>query len=327
MVQSCLAGPCLGFSRVDIQSIFGFAFMLLALAWTWFAFVAPARFGRMNALRYVRAVYQFLMLGGAQRFEALSGQIQWSSKSIIKHASGQARRAPRKWGEDQRRLPRTAGFAREVLGLLPHRPFCRFLVAESPTTAIALLHDAADAKLYSLEIGHFAHQISNAAIEDRASLLYHEAEMFTGIIGRLQSFKKALFGCHELIEWSGHSSLDLDHRFARRMTGDQVTYYGECVLTTFDDYIKHNGPYSRSSCLNRALEELSSFTGDLYTLDQQKVYPSEPYEKTSAVMKTLREMIRKLDKAEDNAWLDVSLRPRDRFHDETIFNLICEHAV
>lgn len=318
--------PAFGFNRVDIQTIFGASLLALVLIWTWFASVSPAKFGRWNDVRYVQAVYHFLLRGGPEQLEALSKEIPMSSKALVKYASLPASRTKTSLQRDtknSRARPQTSLVARDVLALLPHRPFCRFLVAGSPTTAIVLLQDAAEAKLYGREVGQFAHQIANAAIENTDSILYHESGLFGGLIGDLKSFRMALFGDFALVDRPRHSALDLDWKFAGKMSAEQVGMYGECVLTTFRAFIKDGIPGTRPRSLSRAIQKLAEFTNGLYKLDQIKVSLNDESSKTFEVMQTLMAMIEALGEA-DSQWSKVGLRSPKNYYAESVYDAIAE---
>lgn len=319
--------PAWGFSRPEIQSGLGLWFLALILIWTLSAFVGPIKFGPTNAKRYARTLYQFLMRGSREDLDAAALELSRSSAKIIKAASLAEARSREASIHEISALRQSPFYAHDILLMIAHKRLCRHIVINSPVTAIILIECCKDRKLYA-PLGQFLHQLTHAALQDRDSIVYHEGDYFTGLIGRMQSFLKAVYGSYDLIEASGHSALDLDHRFAWEIEANQLSMFSKMVLTTFVGYLKQRPTLPYSYSLHRALDQIAGCTSDLRTLDQLKdYYPNNAAAKVSVATDLLKEMIEKLDKHQNPSRSKPQLRVLDHFHSRSIFDTIAECMV
>jgi hypothetical protein len=188
--------------------------------------------------------------------------------------------------------------------LLSNRKLCRHIIASSPVTAIAFMQEAAKQEKYELPLGGFARKITEEALRNRDSILFHEDELGADVLGMVQPFSKAMYGNYKLVEGTSRGidgPLDIDWRLARELDGDQFETYCRIVLLTFRDYVAKGSYRSRSTALYRAFEHIQTAGEEVYKLDQQPDrYPSgNASKRLSAAVHFVADAIRALGEQAD----------------------------
>ncbi len=256
-----------GFSRSAIQGIWGALFLLTAILWLCFAFVAPPIFGRWNYRRFEDAVARAVFRGSDMHLAILAAELSRSSESLIKFANA------RQVGPNQRPL-KVHMAANRVLDLIGNRKLCRHIVASAPGTATSLMHFASREQARGLPLGSMAQKITAEALLNRDSILYHEDELTWDVLSRQQSFSKAMYGDFPLVEsisTTFQSPLDLDYQLSWDLDGDQFEAYCRIVLITFKSYVTTGRYQHHSYVLVRALKIITDAGHELYKLNNQSM--------------------------------------------------------
>lgn len=69
------------------QGLLGGIFFLTFLAWAWFAFIRPPRFGQRNAERFAGALYSSIVRGAPEELGIVADELADSARSLISFAT------------------------------------------------------------------------------------------------------------------------------------------------------------------------------------------------------------------------------------------------
>jgi hypothetical protein len=222
-------------NQVLWQAAFAMIFFGLAMTWVWYAFLGRTRYTRRNYKRFAQALYFYILKGSETELPIIAAELQRYGASIVRLSDegGRGRPAPRK-----PRAPGAAEYAHDIILLIANRKFCRHIVASSPSTAIVFFQSMTDLKKYYLPISQFAVNISNEALTNKDSILYHEDEGYhSGLLGYVKPFSKSLYGDFELVESLASfdkSPLDIDYRLPWSWDAKQAEAYCRATLITLE---------------------------------------------------------------------------------------------
>lgn len=316
--------PAWGVSRASLQGLFGAFFLSTVLLWIWFAYMRPPVFGRWNYKRYYHALFRTIVRGSEPQLTGLAGELVRSAKPLVRLWKPNIANA-RKPSKRSREL---SAYANDAILLLNNRKLCRHVIASAPITAIVFMQEAAQQERYSIPLGGFARNVTEEALRNRDSILFHEDRYGSDILGMVQPFTTAMYGNYRLVEGissPGDSPLDIDWRFAWEMDGPQFEAYCRITLLTFKDYIKSGSYHSHSTVLYRAFKIIEGAGQEMYKLDNQPfdATDSAPQRRLSAAVNFVNEVIDFLGEEEN---LDFGrLRPQQNvYHGVTIFDRIAE---
>jgi hypothetical protein len=266
-------------------------FLLLTLTWLYYAFIRPPVFGRRNAFRYARCLYQRLLKGSDVELPIIADELARSASALIaksaldppRYAVADPPQAPcaarRLWLSLSSRLPfrksnkpSVERCAHDILLMIANRRFCRYMVMSAPGTVIELFNEAAKRDVPGLPLGQFARNVATEAFANKDSSLYHEDEGFeSGYFGYVKPFSHAVFGNFDLVEGLGDrfgSPLDIDYRARDAWDAEQLEAYTRCALITFNDYLnRRQSLFHHSFALHRALSNIEQICSGLYMHD------------------------------------------------------------
>jgi hypothetical protein len=257
--------PYLLSSQAYWQFALGLMFLGVGLIWLWYAYISVPKYGRSNALRFIRAVYRYVMQGAEDDLAIIADELERSAKRIVDFALTPAPRDGR---------PKAEPLARDLLLILGNRRFCRHVAGKAPNFAIALFRAVSEAKRYGLPLSQFASGLSTEALLNKDSLLYHEEHGFySGYFGYTRPFTNSIYGDYRLVEGlaanGGNSPLDVDLEVRWKFDSQQLEAYARAVLTTFKSALAAGAFYESSYALNRAFEVLQRGCSDIYRLAEQ----------------------------------------------------------
>ena len=258
-----------GVRRATIQALLASPFLIVILAWLWFAFLRRPVFDRWNYKRFHGAILWRMIRGSTAELTAIAGEIGFVAESLVAH-SGLSLTAKRRATEGKA-APGIAIYAHDTLLLLGHRKFCRVVVASSSDTAVALMWAAALKEKYQIPLGRFVQNITAEAILNPDSPLYHEdRHSLMGVFGEMRPFTMAMYGDYKLVEGIGEvasSPFDLDWEIMRALTARQWQAYCDIVLVSFEAFLGEGNLSRNSSLLARAFGEIAQASQDSYQLD------------------------------------------------------------
>jgi hypothetical protein len=234
-------------------------FLGLVITWMHYAFIKPPIFGRNNYQRYAQELYRIVLKGSEAELPIIAHELAASAKSLVTLAAGLVKvRAEVK----EKQKPCAEGYASDMLQLIANRRFCRHLVASSPLTAIRFLDAVAESKEYRVPIGLFAQNVSTEAIRNKDSGLYHEdAGYYSGLLGYIKPFSRALYGNYELVEaLQDHSPLDIHYKSVWAWDADQFETYCRVAQMTLKSYLEGGHWEQHSYVLTRALHDIQKTT-------------------------------------------------------------------
>ncbi len=251
------------------QAILAGLFLLTFLVWAWFALIRPPTFGKVNAKRFVQTLSKFILRGSPVELAVIADEVGASARAMVHYATNKARlENVGVEGEDaapQRDLPEVEAYANDLLLLIADKRFCRAIVESSPGTALAVFREMGAAKKYGICVDIFAKNIVNAALANKDSFLYHEADGYeSGLIGYHKPLSQAMFSDYEMVETIG-TMLDPDVWAKSKWDADQWEAYCRVVLITFRDYVDKQFS-NHSFVLYRAKGYIEDAASDLYKL-------------------------------------------------------------
>ena len=280
-----------------LQGVLGLLFFALALTWIWVAFVRPPRFGRGNCQKFAQELYLRLLQGVENELPTIASELARSAQSIVKWAReiGTGPVYGVIAGRD-----RVSRSATDILLMIGNRKFCRHVVANAPGTAMAFLGATVDARKYNLPLSQFARNVSNEALLNKDSMLYHEDHgYYSGFFGYVRPFSSMLYGNYELVEAlgsNGSSPLDLDLKTKWSLDAEQVEAYCRAIKIPFEGYLDSGHWGQHSFALYRAFGDVQRSCSDLYKLNKlEDFYNSDTAERLNAVVTFVEEMLAVLD--------------------------------
>ena len=282
-----------GYSMAVWQASLGLVFLCTFIAWIWYAYMRPSKFGPKNAARYAREMYHHILTGNESNLAVIADELKSSSEELCKYAPSIPRhyRTPDEPARARSKFSEVEVCAHNILELLANRNFCRQIVRTSPATAIYLMEDAAKLKKYHLPLGLFANNITIEALRYEQSLLYMETEQFTaGLLGNMQPFRKAMYGDWRLVEGLGNacltSPLDISFGAVLDWTGEELTVYGKAIITTMTSWLRETQGRQHSSALDRAINFMEGQLSGAYRINiaNSSLYDSPEYARFNAVV-------------------------------------------
>ncbi|MFM0263112.1 hypothetical protein [Paraburkholderia sediminicola] len=272
------------------QALLGLCFLATFLAWAWFAFVCPQKYGRSNYRRYGNALYRIVLKGAPSELAIIADEMTKSIPSLIRYATefdGQER------SQVDVRTPVSA-CADDLLLLIADKRFCRAVVEFSPDTALTLFQVIAATSKSRVHVGTFARNLVKEALANPDSFLYHESEGYeSGFLGYYKPLTQAIFANYHIVEAIG---TPLDAHPDSDAPAFQWKAYCRIAQITFSNYVK-TGHGQHSFVLFRALGYIKSATMDLNVLDKSTLSLSgcNEYEKLEAAMNFVAAAIAALD--------------------------------
>ncbi len=296
------------------QGLLGLTFLLTFLGWAWFAFVRPARFGPVNAERYVRAVYQAILRGSADELAVLSDEIARSASRLIEYApSTHSRWKPSRTssGVAEQPLRKVEGYANDFLLLIADRRFCRAVVAKGPILALEIFGEIALQKKYDVAIGTFTRNIVGEALLHTDSFLFHETEGYqVGLLGHYKPLSQAIFGDYAMLTGIG-TALDADVGESFSWNSNTWIAFLRAARLALKAYVDAGFPFS-TTVLSRLYSRLEVATLDLYQIDGSKTleWRTGPYSTLKAVVDFIKDSIEILGKMPVPEYIELRIHKR-----------------
>lgn len=292
--------PAWGVTRASIQGFFGGLFLTTVLLWIWFAYLRPPVFGRWNYKNFYRALFTAIVRGSETQLAALSGELLYSAKALVRLWTPK----PTEQMRSSKRPAEVGAYANDAILLLNNRKLCRHIIASSPVTAIVFMQEAAEQKRYSIPLGGFARNLTEEALKNRDSILFHEDRYGSDVLGMVQPFTKAMYGNYRLVEGISHgadSPLDIDWELAWELDGPQFEAYCRITFLTFRDYITSGLYRSHSTVLHRAFGIIEGAGREIYKLDNQPfdATDSKPAKRLSAAVRFINDVVHFLGEQPD----------------------------
>lgn len=305
-------------SSATWQAILAGLFLLTFLAWAWFAFIRPPKFGPLNSKRFARTLSKITLRGAPSELTVIGDELARSVAPVVKYATNSSRNQ-RHLEQKERRLPSVELDANAVLLLMADKRLCRAIAGTCPGTALELFRSMSQTERYGIAAGVFSKNLVSAAIENKDSFLYHETEGYdTGLFGYHKPLSEAMFGNYNLVN-AVDTMFDVSFESSTKWDADRLDTYCRILLITIKDYVKSDF-WSHSTSLYRAMRTIEHSTTDLYTLDgSDSSWDSDPYQRLRKTVNFIGEATQILD--EQGIPKGLPLRVRDEnYHSETLFD-------
>lgn len=296
------------------QAILGGLFLLTFLTWAWFAFIRPPIYGKRNAERYARTLYRFILKGSPSELSVIADELALSAKSLVRYATDKEQ-LKYHGGHEQdgeklsKNLPKVTAYADDILLLIADKRFCRAIVESSPGTALALFQEIGDSKKYGIQVEIFGKNIVNAALTNKDSFLFHEAEGYdSGLLGYHKPLSQAMFANHMMVESIG-TLLDPDIWDMGKWDAAQWKAYCRVTLMTFRDYVD-KGFWNHSFVLYRAKGNIERAASDLYKINGviNSSWDDDVQARLRVVVDFIKEAIEILEKKEVPKGIQLRVR-------------------
>ncbi|MDR6521625.1 hypothetical protein J2789_004312 [Variovorax paradoxus] len=278
------------------QGLLGAALLLTFLAWAWFAFIDPPRYGVRNAKRFANALYSSMVKSAPEELGVIADELARSTRTLVRLAPEREKLKAAAKSEPKSRREVAAAYANDILLLIADKRFCRVIVRSAPGTAWALFSEVQEAKKYRAPIATFGANIVRAAIENKDSFLFHEGDGYaSGLLGYQKPLSQAIFSNFELVEAAG-TLLDPEPGDPGDWDEDQWQAYCRVVCLTFRSFVVGGFHHSHSFSLYRAFSQIERACGDLYKLNGQgERWEHELLARVYVVVKFIQEAIKILD--------------------------------
>lgn len=301
-------------SPAEWQAILGGLFLLTFLTWAWFAFIRPPIYGKRNAERYARTLYRFILKGSPSELSVIADELALSAKSLVRYTTDKEQ-LKYHGGHEQdgeklsKNLPKVTAYADDILLLIADKRFCRAIVESSPGTALALFQEIGDTKKYGIQVEIFGKNIVNAALTNKDSFLFHEAEGYdSGLLGYHKPLSQAMFSNHMMVESIG-TLLDPDIWDMGKWDAAQWKAYCRVTLMTFRDYVD-KGFWNHSFVLYRAKGNIERAASDLYKINGviNSSWDDDVQARLRVVVDFIKEAIEILEKKEVPKGIQLRVR-------------------
>ena len=307
-----IKGPL--FTPSTWQGLLGGIFLLTFLSWAWFAFIKPPTFGKHNAKRFYDSVYKIIITGSPQELSILATELGRSYSSIVELAKEDPLISPsQNNAEDDQEIkkPLPEDYANQLLLLIADKRLCKMIVKSGSGALISFFSTITALDKYRIPVDIFSKNITEAALNNKDSFLYHESEGYkTGTLGYIKPLSQTLYGDYRTLESIG-SLLDLD--FINKRDWDAPTWEAYCRITLIAIRGQMEAKvWSHSYSIYRALGHIESMSRDLFKLNGQENldYYDETNERLRVVTQFIEDGLKMLDGFEVPEW--VSKRKRDR---------------
>ena len=284
------------------QALLGGLFLLTFLTWTWFAFIRPPLYGKLNAERYAKTLYQAILKGSPSELAVVADEFARSVKPLIHYATDRGEfknfgRGREGDNEPSGKPAKVTDYANDILLLIADKRFCRAIVESSPGTALVVFHEMGETKKYGIQVQTFGKNIVNEALAHRDSFLFHEAEGYkSGLIGYHKPLSQAMFSNYRMVETIG-TLLDPDIWEKGNWDAAQWKAYCRVVLITFRDYVE-KGFWNHSFVLYRAKGYIEHAVMDLYKINgvASSALDDDVQERLRVVVTFIKDAVEILDK-------------------------------
>ena len=219
------------------QAFLGGLFLFTFLSWAWFAFIKPPVFGKRNAKRYHLTVRKIIVSGSSKELSILATELGRSYYSIIEHAR-ELKPEPAKEPDDHSSPTKTkltsGDYANELLLLIADKRICRHIVDSASADLIVFYETISKLEKYQIPVSIFSKNITEAALLNRDSFIYHETEGYhTGALGYEKPITQTLYGEFKRLEaigslldvWPAHQRSWDSHAWEDSASADLIVFY------------------------------------------------------------------------------------------------------
>lgn len=293
------------------QAFLGAVFFGNFIAWVWFAFVRPARYGRMNDERFAATVYRVLLKGSSTEVPEVADELVRSIPALIANSWTNRDEKPKDL-QELRGRERTRQYAYEILLMLGNRKFCRHVVQSSPITAMALFEEMRRQKRYQPALSSFARNFTTEVISNKDSFAYHESSVYEGgLFGHVKPLTTSIYGNCDAVA-ATRSLFDVDFDTRRSWNSEQWKAYGKLVITTLHDCVKRRGAGAHLPEIDRAIGMFEGIGSGIHVLNGANDWKSDELSKLQVAADFAHSCIEALTplKGEGYQWLRI---PDGRF--------------
>ncbi|RDS78736.1 hypothetical protein DWU98_21360 [Dyella monticola] len=238
------------FSPLTWQAFLGSGFLITFLTWGWYAFINPPIFSEKNAKRYGQLLYSVILKGSPTEVPVIASELADSAHEIVSRSwlipelenkeliSSEKKFRFDPFGWKRKRYFLSKDVAYDILLLIADRKFCRYVVQSSQYTALEIFGAMTKMEKYQLPVGPFARNITEEAIQNKDSFVFHESSGYqSGLLGFHKPLTQTLYGNYRMVK-EVEDFFDVDYMETQKWDPDQWEAYGRLVLVSFRDYAK-----------------------------------------------------------------------------------------
>ncbi len=318
------------------QSSFATFFVILLSSWIRYAFIIPPVFSKKNYTRFIQELYREIVKGSAVDLPIIANELNRSAPNIVKYSNIVI---PSWQKKDEKNRNTKNKFdigqcAYEILLLIGNRKLCKYIVSNTPITAIAFFEEMTRNRKYQLPIGTFATNIAAEALLDKDSILYHEDEGYnSGLIGYIKPFSKAVFGNCKLVSSLSHQTpFDIDYKTLSSLDASQLKVYTKSFLIFVKDCLENSTIDTHQTTFNRTLGFITGRCTDIYKINNvSDFYNTDAYRRLEVVSDFIKDLV-KLLKEKDGSAIRRKLKSSGHFNDyydvlvESMFDVLSNVA-
>jgi hypothetical protein len=306
------------------QGLLGGLYLLTFLAWAFFAFLRPWRFGRMNARRFTAALSRIMLRGSPVDLAIIADELCGSAAVIVRHATEMRPKSScREKGKPQQKPRLVEGYANDIFMMFGDKRFCSAVVESSPQFVWAIFTAMQQTKRYHVPVRVFASNLLNAALANKNSFIYHETQAGyrSGFFGYAKPITQAMFSNYELVDAVG-TMLTTDYSSRRGWDSNQWEAYCCVVSIAMKDFIARDMADDPSP-LYRALSDMEETSSSLGSLNGVP-YSEATSEATRCLMAVTKFVVRTI-KDLDAKPLPIGIKRKvDLRHSYTIFDALAQ---
>lgn len=246
--------------RVIFQSLLGFLFLGCFILWIYYAFIKPPKFGKTNHSRYLNTLYSTILKGNNSELAVIADELGNSSDRIIEHG-------------EIGRTKKISKSANQIMLLLANKKFCKVIASESPLTAYLIFKSISNKNKYDLPINQFSSSISEEALLNKDSVIYHENDDFqSGLMGYTKEWSKAIYGNSLLIDNLNRrhlSPFEISYKVFNVFDSQQWEAYGRLICLYLEDLCSTSSHLISSTTLSRTFKNYEYCTNNLFKINNE----------------------------------------------------------
>jgi hypothetical protein len=290
--------------RLMTQAILGFSFLTCFMLWMYYAFINPPKFGNRNTEKYFKALYQSILKGNGNELAIIADEISLSVERILKHANNGDKVVNR--------------IARDILVLMANKKFCQVLVASSPRTASKIFNTASDNNFLGLPLNQFSANISEEALKNKDSIIYHEDNAFnSGFTGFIQEWSYSIYGNHKIVDAleDGHlSPFSFNYKSFYKFDSEQWSTYCRLAGVYLKSCLESNKYLVNHRTIITILKQLETCTRETYKIDKTEddLLKNELIEKINVFVNHIKDTFEIMSKYNAKTNYNYSIEGRER---------------
>lgn len=289
------------------QALLAIVYFLTFLAWVWFAFVKPSRYGKTTCEKYATTLYEYILKGSKNELAIVADELERSANNIIFYATNfniQIEAGDKKTHNIEK-------LANSILNLISDKRFCRAVVESSQNFALTLFIAVEYNEKYEVDLGVFSKNVLYEAIKYQDSFLYHESDYYeSGFVGEFKPLSKVFVGNIKLIEGL-RVTFDVGYKLRETWTVAEFEAYVRAASMYVENFIKVSIS-NHSFILARVIIIIAECSSVLYQINgTEHSWETEQVRKLGVLINFFKSSVLKLDEMKEPFYHVLRFRKED----------------